>query len=465
MSDGTTQRLEHDLLGTRPVPEEALWGIHTARAAENFPLSGYRTPPLLLKALALVKKACCQANAELGFLPRETAALIQTACDEIAGGGLLDQFPVDALQGGAGTSTNMNMNEVIANRALELGGFMHGDYARIHPIEHINLHQSTNDVYPTALKIASVYAFRMLSDAAESLQGVFQRLEKRFAEIPTIGKTELMDAVPMTLGKEFSAYAEAIARDRWRAFKCEERLRTVNLGGTAVGTGLTAPRSYIFLVIEKLREVTGLGLTRGENTVDQTANADAFAEVSATLKAAACNLEKIARDLRLLHMQGEIRLPAVQAGSSIMPGKVNPVIPESIIQCTMKVHANDLLVGLCAANGSLQINEFLPLLGFALLESTALLTAVCRSLAAHADGIEADEACCRKHLDQSPVLITAFLPVIGYDRATALVQTFHTSGQTDFRAFLCSALGTETVNTILAPQRLTSLGYVHAKHP
>ena len=464
MSAPAPQRLEHDLLGNRPVPEEALWGIHTARAAENFALSGYRVHQPLLKALALVKKACCLANTELGFLPRDTAELIQIACDEIADGQWADQFPLDALQGGAGTSTNMNMNEVIANRALELGGFMHGDYARIHPIEHVNLHQSTNDVYPTALKIAAIFECRSLSAAAESLQGVFQRLEKSFADFPTIGKTEMMDAVPMTLGKMFSAFADAVARDRWRAFKCEERLRTVNLGGTAVGTGLTAPRAYIFLVIEKLRDVTGLGLARGENTVDQTANTDAFAEVSATLKAAACNLEKIAGDLRLLHMQGLIRLPPRQAGSSIMPGKVNPVIPEAVIQCAMKVHANDLLTGLCAARGTLQINEFLPLLGFALLESLALLTAACRTLAVHIEATEADAARCRETLAASPALITAFLPIIGYDRATELALEFQRSGQTDFRAFLCNALGADTVNAALSPQQLTSLGYAHAKH-
>ncbi|MDD4734925.1 MAG: aspartate ammonia-lyase [Kiritimatiellae bacterium] len=464
MTASSPQRTEHDLLGTRLVPEAALWGIHTARAIENFPVSGYRTPPALLKALAHVKKACCLANAELGFLPGDTAAHIQTACDEIAEGRFNDQFPLDALQGGAGTSTNMNMNEVIANRALELGGFTRGDYSRIHPIEHVNLHQSTNDVYPTALKIAAIRSFRSFSTAAETLQGTFQSLENKWADFPIIGKTELMDAVPMTLGKIFSAHADAVARDRWRAFKCEERLRTVNLGGTAVGTGLTAPRSYIFLVIEKLREVTGLGLARGENTVDQTANADAFVEVSATLKAAACNLEKIARDLRLMHARGEIHLPPVQAGSSIMPGKVNPVICESVIQCAMKVHANDLLVGLCAGQGSLQINEFLPLLGFALLESLALLENAFLLLAHHAEALSADPEACRRNLDASPSLITAFLPLIGYERGTELAQAFQASGETDLRAFLVRELGEETVNTVLAPQRLTALGYAHAKH-
>ncbi|MFA6716333.1 MAG: lyase family protein, partial [Victivallaceae bacterium] len=337
-------RIEHDMLGEKNIPADAYYGIHSLRAAENFPLSGRPVRPELIRALALVKKACCQANAELGFLDENIAVAVSSACDEIRAGNFDGQFITDALQGGAGTSTNMNINEVIANRALELSGAAKGDYDKINPLDHVNLHQSTNDVYPTALKVAAALQLRELSERLAILQSSFQEKEKEFGSIVKIGRTETQDAVPMTLGAEFSAFAEAFARDRWRTFKAEERIRTVNLGGTAVGTGLTAPKRYIFLVIEKLRELSHLGLSRGENCVDQTANQDAFVEVSATLKACAVNFRKIACDLRQLHMIGEIRLQAVQAGSSIMPGKVNPVIPESIIQGAMSVFACDRLV-------------------------------------------------------------------------------------------------------------------------
>ncbi|MEA2069270.1 MAG: lyase family protein, partial [Verrucomicrobiota bacterium] len=323
----------------------------------------------------------------------------------------------------------------------------------------VNLHQSTNDVYPTAVKVAAIYGLRDLAEKVEALQGAFQRLESKFAHIPTLGKTELADAVPLTLGAEFGAFAEAFARDRWRTFKCEERLRVVNLGGTAVGTGLTAPRSYIFLVVEKLREVTGLGLARAENMVDATANADAFVEVSGILKAAATNLLKICGDLRLLHMNGTIKLPAVQAGSSIMPGKVNPVILESVMQIGIKVQANDFIVTECASRGSLQINEFMPLLASALLESMELLAAAAEMLAKHAEGIEADKAECERQFNASLEIVTAFLPAIGYERATELVEAFKQTNQTDFKTYLENELGTELVEKTLSPQNLMALGH------
>jgi aspartate ammonia-lyase len=329
---GTT-RTEHDLLGSRELPADAYAGIHTARARENFSLSGYPVPASLLHAFGLVKKACALANRDLGFLKPAVADAMVQACEEVAAGAFDEHLALDALQGGAGTSTNMAVNEVVANRALEILGRAKGDYDTIHPILHVNLHQSTNDVYPTAAKVAAIGRLRTLSEAAASLQNVFQKKEKEFDGILTMGRTEWEDAVPITLGRQFASFADAVARDRWRTFKCEERLRVVNLGGTAVGSGLTAPRSYIFLAAEKLRAVTGLGLTRAENLMDQTANADPFVEVSGSLNAMATNLAKIARDLRFLHSRGELRLPAVQAGSSVMPGKINPVIPECSAHC------------------------------------------------------------------------------------------------------------------------------------
>jgi aspartate ammonia-lyase len=452
-------RTEHDLLGELAVPAEALYGIHTARALSNFQLSGRAVPLALIHALAQVKKACALANRELGFQALEKSDAICRACEEIVAGQHAGAFQLDALQGGAGTSTNMNLNEVIANRGLELLGAARGDYAKLHPIEDVNLHQSTNDVYPTALKIAAIFGLRELSAALAMLQGAFQNKEKEFAGIVKLGRTEMQDAVPMTMGAEFSAFAEAFARDRWRTFKAEERLRTVNLGGTALGTGLTAPRSYIFLVIEKLREVTGLGLTRAENLVDATANADCFVEVAGILNACATNFIKIARDLRLLHMLGEIRLPAVQAGSSIMPGKVNPVIAEAALQAGMQARAAGALVAEAAAAGTLQINECLPLLAAALLEQIALLKNAAAMLTPHVAGITADAETCRHYLDYSPALITAFLPRIGYEQAQQWLAEFKAAAPTNLREFLIGKLGKEIVEQTLSPESLTALGY------
>ena len=452
-------RMEHDLLGAQPVPAAVYWGLHTLRASENFRLTGRPVPPALIGALALVKKACALANRELGYLAADKAEAIVRACDEIVAGGLRDQFPLDALQGGAGTSTHMNVNEVVANRALELLGAAKGDYARVHPLEDVNRHQSTNDVYPTALRIAAIRGLRTLSAALAGLQGACQRKEQEFAGVVKMGRTEMQDAAPMTLGAECSAWAEAFARDRWRTFKAEERLRVVNLGGTAIGTGLTAPRNYIFLVIEKLRDVTGLGLTRADNLVEATANADAFVEVAGLLNACAANLTKVARDARLLHLLGELRVPAVQAGSSLMPGKVNPVLLEAAQAAGMTVRAQCALIAEAAAAGTLQLNEFLPVIAAALLEALHLLEQTAVMLTPHIAGFAADEAVCRQRVDHSPALITALLPHLGYERAQTLSREFQASGGMDFRAFLIVKLGQEIVEQALSPENLTALGY------
>ena len=436
-------RIEKDCLGSMEIPADCPWGIHTARALQNFPMVGKSINPRLLNAYFQVKKTCALANKELGYL--KNADAIISAIDEFQVSSF--KFPLPALQGGAGTSTNMLLNELIANKA------------NAHPIEEVNLHQSTNDTYPTALKIAAINGVRELSDAFAALQGVFQGLEKSHANVPILGKTELIDAVPLTMGAQFASFAEAFARDRWRTFKCEERLRTVNLGGTAIGTGLTAPRSYIFLVIEKLREVTGLGLSRAENMVEATANTDCFVEVSGILNAAAVNLIKVSDDLRRLAMLGEIKLPAVQAGSSIMPGKVNPVILESVIQVGIKVKANNVIIGDCAARGSLQICEFMPLLADALLESIDLLISASEMLAEHVEGIDVDQGKCLERLYASPEIITAFVPVLGYDRCTELVKQYEEQHELTVRGFLEQELGKEAVEKILAPQNLMALGH------
>lgn len=444
-NDHPCMRTETDCIGSRELPVDCLWGIHTARALENFSTLEKSVNPRLLSAYAQVKKACALANQELGFLPTDKADRMIEACHQFHHSAIIVHLP--ALQGGAGTSTNMMVNEVIGN----LSG--------THPIEEVNLHQSTNDTYPTALKVAAIVGVRELSEAFAALQGAFQKQEKRFSSVPILGKTELMDAVPLTLGAQFASFAEAFARDRWRTFKCEERLRTVNLGGTAIGTGLTAPRSYIFLVIEKLRDVTGLGLSRAENMVEATANADCFVEVSGILNAAAVNLIKVSDDLRRLAMLGEIKLPAIQAGSSIMPGKVNPVLLESIIQVGIKVKANNGIISDCAARGSLQICEFMPLLADALLESIDLLIAAAQMLAKHARGINADQDKCLERLSASPEIITAFVPKLGYDRCSELFKQFGQQGTGTIREFLEKELGEEVVKTTLSPQHLMSLGY------
>jgi aspartate ammonia-lyase len=298
MPDAPGFRLEQDLIGTHSVPEAALWGIHTARAMENFQLSGRPVQPSLIHAYGRVKLACARTNQELGYLPSEVADALTTACEQMARGELDQHVIVDALQGGAGTSTNMNVNEVLANRALELMGHPLGSYQLVSPYDHVNLHQSTNDTYPTALRVAAIGGIRELERALVELMEAFQFQERRLADVVKVGRTEFQDAVLTTLGREMGAYAETFARDRWRIYKAEERLRTVNLGGTAIGTGLGAPRQFIFRVVDNLREITGYGLARAENLFEATQNMDGFVEVAGLLKTVAANLLKVSGDLR-----------------------------------------------------------------------------------------------------------------------------------------------------------------------
>ena len=421
-------RTEHDTLGFKEVPDDALYGIHTQRALENFGVSGRRVRIELVRAIVLVKKACALTHEELGALPADVADALAAACDEVLAGRHDDAFVTDALQGGAGTSTNMNVNEVLANLAiLKLGG-RPGDYALVSPLDHVNRGQSTNDVYPSALRIAAIYRVRELAEALARLQESFQRKEQAFAEIRKLGRTQLMDAAPITLGETFGAYAQAVARDRWRIYKAEERLRQINLGGTAVGTGAAADRRYRFRVAEILRELTGLGLARAEYPMDLTQNADVFAEVSGLLKAFAVNLLKISNDLRLLSSGprgglGELRLEARQVGSSIMPGKVNPVIPECVAQCAMQTIANDAAIALAAASGQLELNAFLPLIADALLGSLTLLRhAADLFRTACIDTLEADPGACARHLDASTASALLLVPALGYDAAAALAK-------------------------------------------
>ncbi len=422
-------RAETDLLGEKQIPTDALWGIHTARAVENFPISGNPVHPELIKAYGEVKLACAQTNNQLGLWKNsEKAEAIEKACFELSQGLLNEHILVDALQGGAGTSTNMNVNEVIANRALQILGNTTGSYSTISPLDDINLHQSTNDTYPTALKVAAIKLLRQLEQNVLDLQEAFQQKEKEFAHIVKIGRTQLQDAVLTTLGREMSAYAEAFNRDRWRIYKCEERLRVVNLGGTAIGTGLGAPKQFIFRVVDKLRENTNIGLARSENLIDGTQNVDVFVEVSGILKACATNLIKISNDLRLLSSGpdagfGEINLPELQAGSSIMPGKVNPVIPEAVAQTALKVMGNDQIITQACSSGNLELNQFLPLVAHSLLESLTILSNSCKIFHEKCiSGITCNEIICKKNVENSTATITALIPLIGYGKASEIVK-------------------------------------------
>ncbi|MEG6513973.1 aspartate ammonia-lyase [Desulforamulus ruminis] len=457
--------MEQDLIGKKEIPAEAYYGIHTARAAENFQVSGQRVHPELIKAMAVVKQAAAETNLAIGLLePRVGSAIFQAAA-EIAEGKLADQFIVDALQGGAGTSTNMNVNEVIANRAIEILGGTRGDYTLVHPVNHVNMSQSTNDVYPTALRIAAIRLLVHLSESCAALQGALQTKEAEFAGILKVGRTEMQDAVPITLGQEFSAWAEAISRDRWRLYKVEERLRQVNLGGTAVGTGLNAERKYIYSVIERLRALTGLGLARNENMVDGTQNADVFVEVSGLVKACAASLAKISADLRLLSSGpraglGEIRLPDLQAGSSIMPGKVNPVIPEMVTQVAYQAMAQDLAITLAVQGGQLELNAFLPLVAANLLPAMESLGNSMRIMADHCiRGIEAVPEKCGAHLHNSVGIITVILPHVGYDVASELAKKALKTGRPVREVILEAGLFTgEELDQLLRPEEVTRPG-------
>ncbi|MFT3952809.1 MAG: aspartate ammonia-lyase [Oscillospiraceae bacterium] len=426
-------RTERDFLGQRTLPTDCLYGIETLRARENFPLAGRSANRSLLHAIALVKRCAAQANAAIGALDQEKAAAICAACDELIAGKYDESLVTDALQGGAGTSTNMNVNEVAANLALKKLGMAAGRYDVISPLDDVNMGQSTNDVYPTALRIAAITAVRALSDQCAALQEALQRREQEFAGIVKLGRTELTDAVPVTLGQEFGAYAQAIARDRWRIYKSEERLRMVNIGGTAVGAPQFMPenaarRQYAFQIIALLQEQTGIGLARAEYPMDVTQNQDVFAEVSGFLKALAVNLMKLCGDLRLLSSGphgglGELRLAPLQAGSTIMPGKVNPVIPEAVTQAAIRVMANDTAIAFAAASGNLELNAFMPLIADSLLESLELLVNAVKMLREKCiDTLSADPARCLKNLTGSPTwYATVLAPHIGYAKAAALL--------------------------------------------
>jgi aspartate ammonia-lyase len=462
----TAVRIEKDLLGEAAVPADALYGIHTVRALANFPLAGRPVRPELVHAYGAVKLACARANHELDPWPEPTASALFRACEEMMRGELDAHVVVDALQGGAGTSTNMNVNEVLANRALALLGRPPGETATVSPLADLNRHQSTNDTYPTALRVAALGLLQDLEPPLIALVAAFQLKEKEFAGVVKLGRTEMQDAVLTTLGREMSAYAEAFSRDRWRLYKCQERLRVVNLGGTAIGTALGAPRPYVFRATEHLRALTGFGLARAEDLVEATQNWDAIVEVSGILKALAANLLKVAGDLRLLSSGphgglGELRLPPRQAGSSLMPGKINPVIPEAVSQAALAVFANDQAITTACALGSLELNPFAPLIADALLGSLALLTRACdvfqRLCVA---GLEADAARCRAQVENSTAVATALVETLGYEGVQALARDAASAGRTVRELVVERGLMTaEAFDAATSPERVTRLGH------
>ncbi len=421
-------RIERDVLGERELPCTALYGINTCRAEENFSLCHRKTNMRLIYAIVQVKKAAALTYKRLQVREQGIYEAIISACDDVLAGQCDEAFVTEALQGGAGTSTNMNVNEVLANRALQKLGKPCGAYDVIHPLDDVNRGQSTNDVYPTGLRIAAIQELRLLSTACAELQTALQEKENAYDRIQKLGRTEWMDAVPITLGGEFGAYAQAIARDRWRLYKVEERLRQVNLGGTAVGTAENASRQYRFQVIEEIRRLTDIGLASAEYPMDITQNADVFVEVSGLLKALAVNLMKIANDLRIMNSGpygglGEIRLKALQQGSTIMPGKVNPVIPEMVMQCAMRVIANDSAITMAAAHGEFELNAFLPLVADSLLESLQLLTRAVHLFREKAIAVvAADPQTCQKHLDASAAFGTAYVKQLGYDTVSRIIR-------------------------------------------
>jgi aspartate ammonia-lyase len=441
MGETTTKqpavRFEHDLLGERTLPADAYYGIHTQRAVENFPITGEALSqyPELICALADIKQATALANQQLGLLDRPRAEAIGKACELLREGRLHDQFPIDVVQGGAGTSTNMNANEVICNIALELMGRPLGDYDTLHPNEHVNLSQSTNDVYPTALKLATYRAGQQLAVQLKALEDSFRIKAAEFRGLLKVGRTQLQDAVPMTLGQEFGTYAIMLREDQQRLGEALNLLCEINLGATAIGTGINTHPQYAGLARDFLCRITGLPLITAPDLVEATQDCGVFVHVSGVLKRIAVKLSKICNDLRLLSRGpragfGEINLPAMQAGSSIMPGKVNPVIPEVVNQVAFEVMGNDMTIACAAEAGQLQLNAFEPMIAYAMFRSLSHLTQACRVLDEKCvRGITANPERLREQLDHSIVLVTALNPYIGYENATQVAKEALASGR------------------------------------
>ena len=462
-------RQEHDFIGIKTIPPDAYWGVHTARAVENFPITGQTVAqmPELIRAFAFVKKAAAHANLQLGAINETQANAIFKACDDLIAGQLHEQFVTDVIQGGAGTSTNMNANEVIANRALEHLGLHKGRYDVIHPNDHVNASQSTNDTYPTAVKMATYFGIQTLLAALAELRGAFEAKAREFANILKIGRTQLQDAVPMTLGQEFEAFASMVQDDERRLRESAYLMCEINMGGTAIGTGINAPVGYVDVVTPKLAELSGVPVKAAANLIAATSDTGAFVDISGVLKRIAAKLSKISNDLRLLSSGpqagvADIKLPPRQAGSSIMPGKVNPVIPEVMNQVCFEVIGNDVAITMACEAGQLQLNAFEPLVAWALHKSLHHLASACQTLQVNCvEGIVANQNLLDERIAESVTLVTALNPLIGYEKAAAIAKAAIATGKPI--ALVAEDLGIMSqaeMQKLLVAERLTQAGAI-----
>jgi aspartate ammonia-lyase len=466
VSDTTATRIEHDSLGEMEIPADAYWGIHTARALENFPITrrAISNYPDLIIALARVKQAAARTNAELGVLEQDKADVIDAACEEIAGGALHAEFCVGVIQGGAGTSTNMNTNEVIANRALELMGHARGDYSKLHPIDDVNRSQSTNDVYPTAIKLAMVFGVQRLLVEHALLSRSFLAKGREFNDVLKIGRTQLQDAVPMTLGQEFTGFAHTLDEDNQRIRETIPLLNETNMGATAIGTGITADPRFAETVRRHLAEITGIDMVTAPDLIEATSDTGVYMTLIGTLKRAAVKLSKICNDLRLTSSGpqaglGEISLPARQAGSSIMPGKVNPVIPEVVNQVAFSIIGQDATVTAAAEAGQLQLNAFEPVIAHGILQSIAWLTKACFTLRVNCiDGITANHSRLAAQVESSVGVVTALTPYIGYAASATLAhEALMTNASIADLVVSSGLMEAEVVAQVLSPERLSGM--------
>ena len=458
-------RVEKDSIGTKDVPENVYYGVQSLRAAENFHITGLNMHPEIINSLAYIKKAAAITNCEAGLLDKRRTQAIVQACDEILEGKFREDFIVDPIQGGAGTSLNMNANEVIANRAIEILGGKKGDYSVVNPNDHVNCGQSTNDVIPTAGKMTSLRLLKKLKKQLLRLHSALEQKADEFDSVIKMGRTQLQDAVPIRLGQEFKAYSVAILRDLNRMDKAMDEMRTLNMGGTAVGTGLNADESYLRRIVPNLSEISGMDLVQAYDLIDATQNLDSFVAVSGAVKACAVTLSKIANDLRLMSSGpragfGEINLPAKQNGSSIMPGKVNPVIPEAVNQVAFNIIGNDMTITMAAEAGQLELNAFEPIIFYCLFQSIDTIAYAVNTFVDNCViGITANETRCRYFVENSVGIITAICPYVGYQKAAEIAKEAIKTGESVRKLIIETGLLTkEQMDEIMDPVQMTEPG-------
>ena len=463
--DGKNYRMEKDSIGVKDVPENVYYGVHSLRAAENFHITGLYMHPEIIRSLAYIKKASAITNCEVGTLDKSIAEAICKACDEVIAGKFQHDFIVDPIQGGAGTSLNMNANEVIANRAIELLGGQKGDYSIVNPNDHVNCGQSTNDVIPTAGKMTSLRLLENLKKELKRLHEAFCEKAREFDHVIKMGRTQMQDAVPIRLGQEFQAYSVAIMRDIHRMEKAMDEMRTLNMGGTAIGTGINADKGYLKRIVPNLSEISGMDFVQAFDLIDSTQSLDPFVAVSGAIKACAVTLSKIANDLRLMSSGpragfGEINLPARQNGSSIMPGKVNPVIPEVVNQVAFNIIGNDMTITMAAEAGQLELNAFEPIVFYCLFQSIDTLAYAVETFVDNCvKGITANEERCRYLVENSIGVITAICPYVGYQKAADIAKSALQTGSSIRELILKEHLLTEEeLNKILDPVNMTEPG-------